>query len=151
MKIYSIDYSFSNKSLDVFISGCSGKPKCQNCHNPELWDFNCGSNYNKTVLDKIIKYTKDYDKIINKIIMVGGEPLDQNINELETFLYDIKNNTNKEVWLFTRYNLSEVPSNILKYCNYVKTGKYKPELGVDNNIQFGIKLATSNQIIYKIK
>ena len=34
--------------------------------------------------------------------------------------------------------------------DYVKTGAYIPELTTDNNKRCGIKLATSNQTIYKI-
>ena len=34
-----------------------------------------------------------------------------------------------------------------EYCDFIKVGAYIPELKTDNNIQQGIKLATSNQKI----
>ena len=34
-------------------------------------------------------------------------------------------------------------------CDYIKTGSYIEELKCDDNIQYGIKLATSNQKINK--
>ena len=33
--------------------------------------------------------------------------------------------------------------------DYIKCGKYIPELTTDDNIQYGVHLATSNQRIYK--
>lgn len=40
--------------------------------------------------------------------------------------------------------------NVIPEDYYVKTGLYKRELKVADNIQFGVTLATSNQRIYKI-
>lgn len=151
MRIHSIDYSFSNRSLDIFISGCKATPKCRNCHNPELWDFNAGEEYCKNQLDSISKYIADYGSMIDNIFIVGGEPLDQPIEALRHLLRQLSIMHDKPIWLFTRYSLSEVPSNIKHYCTYVKTGKYIPELTSKNNIQYGVKLATSNQQIHKIK
>jgi glutaminase len=34
-------------------------------------------------------------------------------------------------------------------CDYIKTGRYIPELKVNENVHYGINLATSNQKIYK--
>ena len=38
-----------------------------------------------------------------------------------------------------------------KMVDYIKIGAYIPELTTDDNIQFGIKLATSNQKIYRME
>ena len=40
---------------------------------------------------------------------------------------------------------------IKKYCNYIKCGQYIEELSTNENIQYGVKLASSNQNIYQIK
>jgi len=151
MKIYTIDYSFATRSIDIFISGCSASPKCENCHNPELWDFNIGEEYNKNQLDTIGKYITDYGNIIDNIFIVGGEPLDQPVETLRHLLKQLNTLHDKPIWLFTRYSLSEVPSNIRHYCTYIKTGRYKPEHICKNNVQYGVKLATSNQQIHKVK
>ena len=56
---------------------------------------------------------------------------------------------NKPIWVFTRYDIDKVPKEIKSLCNYIKCGRYKPELKCKNNIHYGIELATSNQKIYK--
>ena len=38
---------------------------------------------------------------------------------------------------------------LLPFLDWVKIGRYIESLTTDNNIQYGIKLATSNQNIYK--
>ena len=37
----------------------------------------------------------------------------------------------------------------MKYLDYIKYGSYKEELKCDNNIFYGVKLATSNQKMLK--
>ena len=86
--------------------------------------------------------------MINRIEIFGGEPNDQNHNELELFLRDLKT-LNKEIWLFTRYDLKDCPKFELELCDYIKCGKYIPHLSCDNNIQYNLTLATTNQKIYK--
>ena len=80
-------------------------------------------------------------------MIFGGEPLDQNENELLGLLSDLKH-LNKKVWLFTRFEIDEVSESIKFYCDYIKTGRYIPEFKCEDNIQYGIKLATSNQKIF---
>ena len=54
---------------------------------------------------------------------------------------------NIPIYLFTRHELNEVPEFVLKMCDYIKCGAYIPSLTCKDNIQYGIKLATSNQKI----
>ena len=143
-------FTLKYKSLDIYVSGCNGKPHCTSCHNPESWDFNNGTLYNDKYFNVIKNKIEEFDKLIDNIMIFGGEPLDQNKEELIKFLYDLKS-TNKIIWLFTRYEIEEIPIEIKKICNYIKTGRYIPELKTDNNIQYGIKLATSNQKIHKME
>lgn len=147
MNIVSTQFNLNNKTLEIYLSGCYGN--CYNCHNPELKDFNIGNYYLNKLLD-IIKKIKAFDSLIDNIWILGGEPLDQNHNELIKMLINLKQ-TNKKIWLFTRYEIDEISEEIIECCDYIKTGKYIPELTTDDNIQCGIKLATSNQKIYKIE
>ena len=55
----------------------------------------------------------------------------------------------KELWVWTRYSLEDCPNFEKELCDYIKTGSYIEELSSDDNIQYGIKLATSNQKINK--
>lgn len=144
MNIAYIDYSLQQKSLDIYVAGCS-PPHCKGCHNPELWDFDYGIFFTKK-LNEIINYFNKFNNLIDKVFIMGGEPLDQDINCLK---YLICCCYSKEIWLFTKYQLNEI-SNVIKYkCDYIKTGKYNKDLKTDNNVQYGVQLATSNQNIYK--
>jgi hypothetical protein len=82
-------------------------------------------------------------------MIFGGEPLDNDHDELLQLLFDLRG-LNKKIWLFTRYEFDELPKFILDLCDYVKCGRYLEDLKTDNNIMFGIKLASSNQKIYKL-
>jgi len=139
-----------NKSLDIYVAGCNGNPKCKDCHNPESWDFNQGAEYNNKYLSYLKNRIKDFNILIDNIMIMGGEPLDQNHNELIKMLLDLKQ-FNKNIWLFTRYEIEKISNDIVEYCNYIKTGRYIPELKTNDNIQFNIRLASSNQRIYKIE
>lgn len=147
MNITDIDYGMSDNSYSIFLSGCSGNPKCEGCFNPENWDFNVGRNW-LTYTDRIRKDLTDFKILIKKIIIVGGEPLDQDIfvlNQMLKFLQQFE----IPIFLFTRYSLYEVPESVKEYCDFIKCGPYIPSFTCDDNIQYGIKLATLNQKIYK--
>jgi anaerobic ribonucleoside-triphosphate reductase activating protein len=148
MRITSTQYTLQNKSFEIYLSGCNGNPKCEGCYNQELWDFNIGEEYTLEYFGDLQQKIYRFKNIIDNIMILGGEPLDQNINDFSYFIKDMKS-FNKDLWLFTRYELNEIEPTILNQFDYVKTGKYIKELSVDNNIQYGIKLATSNQKIYK--
>jgi len=148
LKIASTQFSLETNSFEIYLSGCNGAPKCQGCHNAELWDFDVGAEYNEKMVTRIKNKLFRFSKLINKIFILGGEPLDQNIEELESLLNALSE-TKKEIFLFTRYNLNKIPENIKQYCDYIKCGKYIKNLETQDNIQYSIKLATSNQKIYK--
>ena len=151
MNIIATQFTLNNKAYEVYFSGCSAHPHCKGCHNPESWDFSLGEVYDSYYSQKIINSIKDFDSLIDNIWLLGGEPLDQNIDDLISMVYDLKE-TGKKVWLFTRYELSEVQkilSKRIEVFDYIKCGAYKSELTVEDNIQYGVKLATANQYIYK--
>ena len=147
MNILSTQYTLSNKALEIYVAGCSGQPHCTNCHNPMSWDFNLGIEW-KLMMFGIYAKCKSFNSLVDNIMIFGGEPLDQNHGELEEMLFDL-DSLNLPIWLFTRYDFEEIPSFIREYCTYIKTGRYIESLRTDDNIQYGIKLATSNQKIYK--
>jgi anaerobic ribonucleoside-triphosphate reductase activating protein len=147
MRILATAYTLKHKSLDIYISGCNGSPHCKGCHNPESWSFDNGDVFDKQYMLKIKKKIFEFNNMIENVMIFGGEPLDQNLKELEALVLNLAKV--KNVWLFTRYDLDEVPKNISKYCSYIKCGRYEEGLKTDDNIQFGISLASSNQNIYK--
>ena len=148
MRILATQYTLSTKSLEIYVAGCNGQPHCKNCHNPESWNFNNGDLYTKDYLSAIKEKIADNPLLIKNIMIFGGEPLDQNKSELFFLLKDLKL-FNLPIWIFTRYDITEIYDFVKEYCDYIKCGRYIEELKTDDNIQYGIKLATSNQKIYK--
>ena len=148
MNILATQFTLKTNSLEIYLSGCNGKPKCKNCHNPEGWNFKAGKEYNSEYYQEIKNKVNNFDNIIKNIMIMGGEPLDQEKDEFNSFLSDMKK-LNKIMWLFTRYDIEETPDNINEFFDYVKCGRYLEELTTDSHTQYGIKLATSNQKIYK--
>lgn len=150
--IASTQYTLKYKAFEIYLSGCNGT--CKGCHNPELRSFNIGTPLSENYMSSIINQIKDFDKMIDNIWILGGEPLDQDIGELSNMLVDLNmledlNGLNKRVWLFTRYKLEEFPKGISWLCDYIKSGEYDESLRCDDNIQYGVQLSTSNQKIYK--
>jgi len=148
MNILATSYTLQYKSLDIYVAGCSGNPHCVGCHNPESWNFNQGEKYSLKYFNQLKIKIQNFNKMIDNIMIFGGEPLDQDKDELLHFLFDMKS-LGKEIWLFTRYDIEDIPKEVLLTCDYIKTGKYKPEFLVDDYLMYGIRLATSNQKIYK--
>ncbi|MBO7693901.1 MAG: 4Fe-4S cluster-binding domain-containing protein [Methanobrevibacter sp.] len=149
MNIISTQYTLKYKSFEIVVSGCKGDngKHCFGCHSPETWDFNIGENYENQI-QKILRKIKEANDLIDWIWVYGGEPLDNNIEELIDMLSSLKE-SNKPIVLFTRYSFDSIPQDVKDLCDYIKCGAYQQELTVEDNIQYGIKLATSNQHIYK--
>lgn len=88
----------------------------------------------------------------NKGIILAG--LEWTLQPKEMFrLIELAINNQLEVILYTGMDyeglIKKFPK-LLNYHIYIKTGRYIGEFATNNNIQFGIKLASSNQKIYKI-
>jgi anaerobic ribonucleoside-triphosphate reductase activating protein len=152
MNILATQYTLNYKSLDVYLAGCKGVNgvHCSGCHNPESWNFNQGNLYSQEYFKLLKQKVISFNNLIDNIMIFGGEPLDQNHEELLLMLKDLKT-LNKSIWLFTGYNIEEIPLKIKENCNYIKCGRFIPELKTHENIMYGIKLATSNQTIYKVE
>jgi len=148
LNILGTQYTLNNHAFEIYIAGCSGKPHCYGCHNPESWDFSAGHVDNEFFRIAIAEKIEAFDPMIDNIMIFGGEPNDQKLDELEDFLKYLKR-FNKPIWLFTRYGIEEVPAFEKTLCDYIKCGAYLANMVTDDNIQYGIRLATSNQKIYK--
>lgn len=147
MKIAGTEYTLKYQSLDIYISGCK-PPHCVGCHNPETWDFSVGVDFDDSVMGSIGAKVHRHVHMIKNIMIFGGEPLDSDHQEVIRFLTLLKG-FNRPIWLFTRYDLDDIPIEIKQLCDYIKTGAYLPKLSVDNYEQHGIELATSNQKVLK--
>lgn len=148
MKIASTQYTLKTKSFEIYLSGCSASPKCSGCYSPELWDFNIGQDVSNESIRKSIEKINRFDSLIDNIFILGGDPMDQPTKEVVSLAKEFLP-LGKKMWVFTRKEIEEIPVEIKNIFDYIKTGKYMPELTSENNIQCGIKLATSNQKIHK--
>ena len=147
LKINYIDYSIATKSLDIFFAGCFNK--CKDCCNPELMDFENGTDFTEW-LPKIEHYLKSYKSMIERVFLVGGSPNHQDPELMEIFLSGLKRRCKDvDIYAFCGEDISKVQQVLKDCCDYIKVGAYKPELTCDDNVQYGIKLATSNQTILK--
>lgn len=101
----------------LFVQGCNRK--CDECHNPSTWDINKGEKVEVADLVKELN-----EKCINKKLTIsGGEPLLQYDAVLEL----VKSLPNFNIVLFTGYEFDDVPTEILKYLNFIKVGQYIKE------------------------
>lgn len=126
-------------TLAFNISGCPYH--CEGCHSQYLWEYE-GDNLLPINMINIINKYKDY---ITCVCFMGG---DQNIEELTEALKTCKN-LGYKTCLYS--GASEVSIKILKYLDWLKLGKYDKKLESNNHIEHGVKLATTNQHMYKIK
>jgi anaerobic ribonucleoside-triphosphate reductase activating protein len=147
MNIAGVDFTLKHKSIDIYVSGCKG-PHCSGCHNPDAFCFDYGIPYSPTLIVDIQRKIESYPDLIDKIMIFGGEPLDQPEDELINLINNLKK-FHLDIWLFTRYDITQVPDSVLGLVDYIKTGRYEEKLKCEGNIQYGITLATSNQHIYK--
>lgn len=152
MNILATQYTLANKALEVYLAGCKGNPHCEGCHNPESWDFSIGRKYNEMYFSEIRKKVLEFNSLIENIMIFGGEPFDQDTIELQNLVRDLSK-LKRKLWVFTRFDLSilfqKFPRELLESFDYIKCGRYIKELATDNKFQYGIKITTSNQHIYK--
>ncbi|MGO1042193.1 anaerobic ribonucleoside-triphosphate reductase activating protein [Clostridioides difficile] len=102
----------------LFVSGCTHN--CKGCFNKDLQDFNYGDIWSSKVEDEIISYLKN-DNIVGLNIL-GGEPLQQTKDDdLINFLKRVKNETNKNIWLWSGYLFEEIIEDVLirEFLDYV--------------------------------
>lgn len=145
-----IEYSISTRSIDIFTTGCDGH--CQGCCNPEIKSWDLQGYATPQVISKIVSLVTKFDRLIDKFIIVGGDPVDaykHYPNEFARFLSELRM-MGKPIYLFTRYELPEIDRTLFYYVDYIKTGAYIPDLKCEDNTQMGIKLATSNQKIFDV-
>lgn len=137
-------------SYEIAVAGCNFH--CKGCQNPELQDFNAGQELDELLMNSLINDIRKYESRIDNIDIIGGEPLDQPFDDLISFLSMLKSNfPNKGIWIYTGYEISQISSDILELCDYIKCGQYKEELRSDDGFksEFGPWLVTSNQYIIK--
>ncbi len=89
----------------LFVSGCTNR--CEDCFQPETWDFHYGQPFTPEVENEILESCKPY--YINGLTLLGGDPFEpSNQQALVPFLRRFREALpDKTVWCFTGFTLDE--------------------------------------------
>ena len=94
--------------LSYWTQGCPHK--CEGCHNPETWNFNCGKEDSKeNILNKILTLLNK-NNIHRNLSVLGGEPLcDENIDFTMEILKQVKQRyPSIKTFVWTGYTYEEL-------------------------------------------
>lgn len=144
------DKNSDDFSVTIFFSHC--EHKCEGCQNPSTWNYNQGLDFNEVFQEKIFSiYKNDKYNEYGNLVLTGGDPLSLlNRNDILEFIDKFKTTfPDIKIWVYTGYNFNQLNADILKNIDVIKCGRYIKSLSTTDNIQHGIRLATSNQRIYK--
>lgn len=130
---------YNETTLAFSISGCPYR--CNGCHSQYLWEYE-GDNLIEN-MEQIINKYNDY---ITCVCFMGG---DQNMDELASALQTCKNLGLKTCVYSGSSDMSKF-KDIFPYLDWLKLGEYNRTLYSKNHIEYGVKLATSNQHMYRI-
>ena len=89
----------------LFVSGCTNH--CEECFQPQTWDFVYGTPFTKEVEDEILKSLEPY--YVNGLTLLGGEPFEpKNQRELVPFMRRVREAyPDKTIWCFTGFRLDD--------------------------------------------
>ena len=125
--------------FNIWFAGCTFH--CEDCQNPQLWDKKSGGEWNVADLYSIVMFNCQKFNY-NTVVLLGGEPLQQNKEELLS-LCQLLSEKHIDIWVYTGYELEQVDKELLKYIHTIKCGRYIKELRQD-----GFP-ASSNQKVYR--
>lgn len=89
--------------VSLFVSGCTNH--CEDCFQPETWDFNYGNDFTEETENMILEMlAPDY---ICGLTVLGGEPFEpENQRVLVDFLRKVRRKyPEKSIWCFTGFTL----------------------------------------------
>lgn len=89
----------------LFVSGCTNH--CEECFQPETWDFHYGEPFTKEIEDRIIASLRP--SYVNGLTLLGGEPFEpSNQRALLPFLHRVRRECpDKSIWCFTGFTLDK--------------------------------------------
>lgn len=91
--------------VSVFFQGCS--KHCKGCFNELTWDFCSGKELTEEVRKDVL--TASSKDEISGLSILGGEPLEQPIDELISLLTEFKElNPHKTIWMWTGFTYEEL-------------------------------------------
>ena len=119
--------------VSLFVSGCTNH--CENCFQPETWDFDFGSPFTQKTEDEIIKMLAS--SYISGLTVLGGEPFEpSNQRALLPFLQRVKKELpDKTIWIYSGFTYEELTTKgthpnceateqILSICDVLVDGRF---------------------------
>lgn len=147
MKIVNSVYSIRGKYLEIFVSGCKHLNGCRGtCQNKEIWNFDEGKDWELHQLKLTDKILTNID-IIDFLIITGGEPLDQNNEDLLDFI-DFLKTFKLPICVFTSYSFNKVDNRIKEEVDMIKCGEYDEDFKGEKDVSY-FTLASTNQLLYR--
>lgn len=107
----------------LWVAGCPHH--CPGCHNPETWDIHAGKEFDGKAFSELLNELKpDY---IEGLAFSGGDPLHpdnrETVGKIAQMVHTIY--PNKNIWLWTGYNLDEVRSLwFMEYIDVIVDGAF---------------------------
>jgi hypothetical protein len=116
-----------NKLSDnVYFIGCS--KQCMYCFNPELQNTRGGCN---AIISDVIRALSDCEWVC----LMGGEPIEQNLLEVQRLIDNLRWNLDKKVCVFSSYS---DPWNVIEADHYhVHINNIIPEPYPPDNVSYG--------------
>lgn len=142
--------------VTLFVSGCTNH--CENCFQPQTWDFHYGKPFTSETEEKIIALLEP--TYIRGLTLLGGEPFEpENQRVLLPFIKKIREKyPKKDIWMFSgftweelhtdgAYPRCEVTDDILKLIDVLVDGRYVDRL---RNISLRFR-GSENQRLIDVK
>ena len=93
--------------VSLFVSGC--RNHCEDCFNPESWDFHYGTIFDAAAEERILQSLRpDY---VRGLTLLGGEPLEpENQPALYALLQKVRREyPQKDIWCYTGFVYEALP------------------------------------------
>lgn len=149
MRYSKIDFDVSNGlgcGYSLFVQGCDNY--CEDCFNPETWDFDGGKEFTEETAERIIQLLdKPY---ITRLSILGGEPLHKNNNYAVMKLIESvssKFEQSKEIWVYTGYKFEDLTPyqfETIAWADVLIDGRYEKD---KRDITLPFRGSTNQRII----
>ncbi len=140
--------------VSLFVSGCTNH--CENCFQPQTWDFNYGEPFTPEVEAKLLEMLSP--GYIRGLTLLGGEPFEPaNQSALLPFLKKVKlQYPQKDIWAFSGFRYDdeltkagaypnrEVTRELLSLIDVLVDGRYVESL---KNISLKFRGSSNQRII----
>lgn len=141
IQLSRVEYVTSEMALKLYTQGC--RVQCPGCNNKKSWEFKKGD----TDLSSIKDTLNEFDMAIKKIVLTGGEPLQQDLIGLIELLEFLRG-FNKEIWILTSLDMHEIYPRIREHADFIKTGIHDPLSG-PGEMEYGYRPYSKNQRVWK--